>query len=295
MNVLAYIVNFIAVSIPGRVDGEVAREMAAQKEKNNEMTSKTAKNKKDDAAKAMTPARGRTLVAPAGWAFAIWGPIFAGELVFVIAQFFAKEGSSLSKTIKAVSNPFVLAQIYQTLWCASFRPKYKGGLMSISAGMLGGIAYSMSKAHNVFTSSRDSYTVIEYLIHFFPMALHFGWTTAATLVNLNGAVAVMNTASNKAVAIVGHVSVFAATCLGIAVSVTRTAPVYGGVISWALFAVADGMRQRLEAIGDKDKDARSSAQFQLHLSKAGAYVNAAVSVVVQLLFWNSKSKFDVAP
>lgn len=276
LNVISYAIMFAAVSVPGRIDSQVAKEIEAE-----ESGSSAKVDDSSEQAKALTPIMGRTLVAPAGWAFAIWGPIFAGELVFVISQFFAKNGSALSETIKSVSGPFVLAQTFQALWSASFRPKYKGGLMWISSGMLGGIAYSMSKAHAVFSaaSTRNTYTTLQYFINFFPMALHFGWTTAATLVNINGSVAVMKNLSSKFVAVVGHLSVVAATALGVFITTSRDAPVYGGVISWALFAVADGMKKRLEA-SQKDENVKdvTGVQLQLQLSKIGAYISAAASI-----------------
>merc|ERR1712232_1000462 len=68
---------------------------------------------------ALLPGTGKTLVAPAGWAFAIWGPIFTGELAFVISQFFAKDKQLLASQIQSISAPFVIAQLFQTLCCIS--------------------------------------------------------------------------------------------------------------------------------------------------------------------------------
>lgn len=283
VNVLAYVLNVIAVSLPGRFDGEVARELQ-EREKSGKGAQGVSKE-----AKMLTPVEGRTLVAPSGWAFAIWGPIFLGELVFVISQFFSGKDSPVSNVIKNVSAPFVLAQVFQALWSASFRPKYKGNLMFISAGMLGGIATFMGKAQAIFSAASGSYSVLQYLLYFFPMALHFGWTTAATLVNINGAVAMNEKVPNKAVTWVGHLSVVAATALGVFVTWSRSAPVYGGVISWALFAVADGMKSRYEALSNTkksdnmDEDLLKDVSNQRRLSTLGAYISAGASVLVSML------------
>ena len=91
-------------------------------------------------------------------AFAIWAPIFLGELLFVTLQFYIPASSSLSSSLSGWSNvltrasvPFVASQIFQTLWCASFRPKYaEGKLMYISTAMLIGTAYSLLRVHGVF-------------------------------------------------------------------------------------------------------------------------------------------------
>jgi len=314
-NLIAYAINTVAVGIPGRIDGEVAKGIqaenaatAAGKKKDDDHDEVVASSSSSSA--ALLPRTGKTLVAPAGWAFAIWGPIFTGELAFVISQFFvaAKDNNKqlLASQIQSISAPFVIAQLFQTLWCAAFRPKYTGNLMWISTGMLGGVAYYLSKAHAVFTSvSRISGGLSwwEYAIHFLPISLHFGWTTAATLVNLNGAVAVADmgtsdallsskgssTISNNNVLInvVGHASVVAATALGVAITFSRQAPVYGGVISWALFAVADGMRQRLASSSSNGNDDNNvGAQRQLILSTAGAYISGLASFAAGLMpYW----------
>uniref|UniRef100_A0A7S2LK24 Uncharacterized protein n=1 Tax=Leptocylindrus danicus TaxID=163516 RepID=A0A7S2LK24_9STRA len=294
-NLVAYAINTVAVGIPGRIDGEVAKgiqaENDAKKKKNDDEVVSSSNAATNSESAALLPRTGKTLVAPAGWAFAIWGPIFTGELAFVISQFFVKDKQLLASQIQSISAPFVIAQLFQTLWCAAFRPKYTGNLMWISTGMLGGVAYYLSKAHAVFTSASSvrmipGFSWWEYAIHFLPISLHFGWTTAATLVNLNGAVAVADyrTSSNALINVVGHASVVAATALGVAITFSRQAPVYGGVISWALFAVADGMRQRLAASSNGNNNV--GAQRQLILSTAGAYISGLASFAAGLMpYW----------
>jgi len=186
-------------------------------------------------------------VSPQGWAFAIWAPIFLGELVFVTsgAFFLRDDGSGVTSVVKEASGGFIAAQIMQSLWAAAFRPRYKGYAVHVSAGLLSGIAYSLSRAHRAFTSTSSatgqaSYGASEYLMYFLPMALHFGWTTAASLVNLNGGVAAAasddddDAVSAKTIAWAGRLSAVSATTLGVAVTMMRRAPVYGGVIAWRL-------------------------------------------------------------
>ena len=70
-----------------------------------------------------------------------------------------------------------------------------------------------------------------------PVALHFGWITAASLVNLHNWLARRGTALRlKQVA--AHVSVAAAVGLAAFVTATTNDPVYPLVIAWALAAVA---------------------------------------------------------
>ena len=227
-------------------------------------------------------------------AFSIWGPIFLGELVLVIAQLFEGSSGSMAPFIKSATVPFVAANIFQSLWCAAFRPKYKGGWTSVSVAALASTAYSLSK---VPTASLGL-TGWQYLIYGLPTSLHFGWVTAASLVNLNGAVSMQNEVSAKTIAWVGHLSVVAATILGVMVTVNRKAPVYGGVICWALTAVADGMAKRVAATKD-DKDQERGgvlgAKFQHRLSQAGALLTAGASIAVMALLASKGDRIRIAP
>jgi hypothetical protein len=277
VNLVSYGINLVSVGRPGRMDGQAV----------------------DDG--ELAPRTGKTLVAPSGWAFAIWGPIFLGELVSVTAPFFIKESDPIVELLRKTYGPFITAQLFQSLWCAAFRPKYKGSAMFISTGMLSATAFHLSKAHAIFTANPLLYSNLQYGLFFLPMALHFGWTTAASLVNLNGSVALQKGASSTIIKYVGHLSVLAATVLGIYIAKTRDAPVFAGVISWALFAVADGMKTRLAAAAaaaidgkkqkkDKDVIGLDGAKTQYMLSTAGAMLNGlAVAFVTGTMSASSKS------
>ena len=186
-----------------------------------------------------------TTTTTAGWAFAIWGPIFIGEFVFVSSQLFLlDESSHLTPIIKNITAPYVAANIFQSLWTASFRPKYSKGFNKfISVANLTGIAYSLSLAHSVYTTTAaatttsgstqaSTYSTFEFCQYLLPISLHFGWTTAASLVNLNGMVAIEESVSATLVAILGHLSVVGAAATGVIVTMDRSAPVFGGVIAW---------------------------------------------------------------
>lgn len=288
INALSYAISLVSVSIPGRLDG--------QQQQQNQDEVKDDKLKDDDnnnnnAMELLTV----SLVAPSGWAFAIWGPIFAGELILSISQLLVPESAAIATTIKKVSGPFVAGQLFQSLWCAAFRPKYeKGSLMLISSAGLAGAAYSLSKVHAAYTIGGPIvYSSLQYCLYFLPTSLHFGWLTAATLVNLNGAVAKM-TSCPKTIAMVGHTSVIAATIAGVAVALSRGAPVYGGVIAWALLAVADGMKKRLEKAKKNDIKSTSKGVYgaltQQRLSTLGAVISITSSAVSAYSLFTSSNK-----
>lgn len=213
-----------------------------------------------------------------------------GELAMVTSQLlFEKEAGVMGPVIKSATAPFVAANIFQVLWCASFRPKYgTGAWMSVSFANLASTAYSLAQVH----TATLGLTGWRYLLYGLPTSLHFGWITAASLVNLNGAVA-MSAPSAKAVAWLGHVSVVAATALGVFITWDRKAPVYGGVIAWALTAVADGLTKR---ISRKENESSSKevgllgAKLQLRLSQTGAILSAGTSVAVLAIMASSSDK-----
>ena len=182
------------------------------------------------------------LLNPSGWAFSIWGPIYLGEAAFVTAQLLAQPGTGLATVLPQLTAPFVAFNLMQSLWCASFRPSYSEGWYKwVSVAMLGGTAYSLSFVQAIAAASSTTATIPWW--YFLPLTIHFGWTTAATLVNLNGSVAMSCDVKDSTVVAVGHASAVTATVLGVLLA--PSAPAYGLTVAWALAACADGMTQRL--------------------------------------------------
>ena len=278
----AYALQVVCVSIPGRIDGEMAKDLQDEKRRADGKEVSTNKDSAGEEAKKLSSRNGKTLVAPAGWAFAIWGPIFVGELVSVISQLSIPADDTLVPLLRKTAVPFAFAHIFQSLWCAAFRRIYSGNLMYISFAMLASTAYSLSKAHAAFAAESSSYSGGTYAKLFFSMSLHTGWTVAASIVNLNGAFSMKESSSPRNIAFLGHASVVAATAVGVAVTTMRSAPVFGGVISWALLAVADGMKQRIEK-AKKNDDMNASnltgAAMQRKLSLLGAAVSGVAVIV----------------
>merc|ERR1719272_1299608 len=60
----------------------------------------------------------QTLITPAGWAFAIWGPIFIWELVFTVAQMCPRFRNS--KVVQLISPWWWALCAFQSLWTFAF-------------------------------------------------------------------------------------------------------------------------------------------------------------------------------
>lgn len=228
-NVLTFGINVASVSVSGRNDGNQDSEMRQGNLNPESSTTRLIDNNKSDDNLGVYGSN-RTLLKPAGWAFAIWGPIYLGELAFTVAQFVGATG--LADILPAATVPICAANLFQSLWCASFRPSYDEGSWQkyVSVLMLGGTACSLS-----FLPADASLFLV-------PFVMKFGWTTAATLVNLNRSVALSPDFTDSQVVAAGHFSSVLATILGLSLTLTEfSTPVYGLTISWALAAVANGM------------------------------------------------------
>jgi hypothetical protein len=279
LNLLSYVLNFVATQQPGRIDG------IRQDKKTSRARSKIQKESSRDQADVeiyLAGRRGKTLLAPSGWAFAIWAPIFLGELAFVMASLFLKEKSLEAAVVKQSSGGFVASQVFQALWTASFRPRYRGNAIFISGAMLSAIAYSLSQAHRriVQLCSLKKMSVVSFLVFVLPIALHFGWTAAAALVNWNGSVA-QRIGTPLATAGVGYISAIGATVLGIYLTRTRSAPTVGAVLAWALAACATGMTERLQSTKREEKNRAGvyGARTQRLLCGIGSALLAANSIL----------------
>jgi len=159
---------------------------------------------------------------------------------------------------------------------------------------LAGIAASLSVAHKAFATPLGSgLSGLEYALYCLPLSLHFGWTTAAALVNVNGMFALsgdqkvtneQEALTARSVALLANASVVVATALGVLITWSRKAPVFGGVICWALTAVASGVKKRIEASGVKKAEAAVvgvyGAERQRLLSLMGAVICASSVVAV---------------
>jgi hypothetical protein len=230
-----FAVNLFATSRPGRID-----ESEAEIEHKGKKTDTIF-----DVEKYLNSRLGRSMIAPAPWAFGIWGAIFLGELIACGYAFTLNPADPLIPVLRRTAGGFMAAQIFQTLWTASYRPKYnKGNLIYISAAMLSGVAAALNRSHETFAAL--SLPLNRYMFLFFPQALHFAWTSVAALVNINGNIAGPMSAEAKNVALAGHLSTIAATALGVGLTLTRRAPVVGGVFAWSLAAVSAALAQRAE-------------------------------------------------
>jgi hypothetical protein len=224
--VAAFIVNLITVSLPGRFDSEVA---------------KNTGNGKD----AINGLPWKTLFAPAGWAFAIWGVIYVSEIL--LTAYVGIIGKPV-ETLKKATPFWVAGNLFQSLWCFVFRPKFKGALWLPASQLFFG-AVSLSLAHRELTEgmagllgSKSYVDLVRLLLIRFPISLHLSWLFAASTLNLNSWAAYAKQPLSKQVSLT-YATVYVAAAIGAAISLTRKDPLVALTFAWALTAVASQTRK----------------------------------------------------
>ena len=289
LNVAAFTTNVIAVTIPGRLDGQEMRDFPT-KNANSSTKSTNESNPllatKDEPSSATNKLNhSRTLVNPSGWAFAIWAPIYIGEGAFVTAQLLASDPYTTA-LLPQLTAPFVAANLFQSLWCASFRPSYlHGWTRYISVGMLAGTGYSLNLVHSACSTVLSAEpTMLAHLL--LPLTIHFGWVSAATLVNLNGSLGADGSASTQSLIALGHSSAVVATVLGVGLTIARAAPAYGLTLAWALAACADGMANRSNSsttsVSEEEETFAKAAGVQRNLCWVGSFACAVAAAYAGL-------------
>ncbi|CAM9280564.1 unnamed protein product [Laminaria digitata] len=228
LTAVTWAANMKATRSKGRLDGRSSRDSS------NGGGGGRGKRKKTP---ATPPVR---FFSPAGWAFAIWGPIFLGEFIFVLFQLLPVDYVRESWWLSDISPWFAGAMLCQSLWCASFRPWARdAGLLWVPTLMLGGVAVALGGVHSILRDAwfEGTMRIPQYLLAHVPISLHFGWITCASLVNLNGFFASIPRLSEHFKVVASVCTVIAATILGAVITFSREDPLFAAVVAWALWAV----------------------------------------------------------
>mmetsp|Transcript_28054 Transcript_28054/g.38785 ORF Transcript_28054/g.38785 Transcript_28054/m.38785 type:complete len:355 (-) Transcript_28054:284-1348(-) len=196
----------------------------------------------------------RGLVTPAGWAFAIWGVIYMGEMAMTgyMVSPAAAVAPSPSGWLGRLAPHLMAAHACQAVWCAAFRDWARPAhLFWLSATSLSSIALCLNNVHMVLASVRNMTTAQYCMVHL-PATIHFGWVTAASLVNWNSYLALLRKDGYISVTtqiFLANLSVQIAILIGMGVSWYRSDPVYGLTLAWALAAVcSDGGKRAHKSI-----------------------------------------------
>ena len=237
-----FILNIICVSIPGRFDGQMV----------------------DGKISVVW----RSAFAPSGWAFAIWGVIYFFETLaslyiaaaptswdfgHTIFKEVKKSGwgsssspvpvqmSGFNAGIKKATPYWIAGNLFQCLWCFSFRPSFKNSLY-VPASLLAAGAFNLFGCHSELTSALRAGSTVQSKVALgllrFPISLHASWLTAASLLNFNGWAAITAISFEKMLAFATF-SAYAAAVLGGYLTISTKDAGIGLTFAWALMALAD--------------------------------------------------------
>lgn len=216
---LAYVMNLIFVSLPGRFDNS-----------------------------KVSPEGGpwKSLFAPASWAFLIWPIIYLLETILTLAVVIPWKKSTIISDIISKITPFwVAGNLFQCMWCLSFRSKFRSCLW-FPASLLAGAAVSMITAISIVSSILNFHIsnninwgqgIIIPILFRLPISLHAGWLSAATLLNLNGWLSYKQYSQPFQVSF-AFASVYIAGFLGTLLSLKFKDPFYALTVAWASAALS---------------------------------------------------------
>lgn len=122
----------------------------------------------------------QTLVTPNGSAFSIWGLIFVAEGVFAVAQLLPKFRDD-KMVVNGVKYWWILACIFQCGWTIAFAYEVIWLSLVFMLSIWSSLAALLYSQY--YTESNGS--LVEFWLLRFPFAVHCGWLTAASALNVN--------------------------------------------------------------------------------------------------------------
>lgn len=123
----------------------------------------------------------QTLITPAGWAFAIWGPLYFGTLVYVVYQLLPRHRDS--DLVRRIGWHFALAVLGNALWM-TYTQLFSLGFPSVLIIVF--TLVNLLAILRVFASTA-TFSLGERLAVVLPLSALAGWLTAATIVNIAAA------------------------------------------------------------------------------------------------------------
>ncbi len=185
---------------------------------------------------------GGVLITPAGYAFAIWGLIYIGLIAYGIYQ--ALPAQRHDPAFQKASWGVIGACVLQIVWIYVFLTFNFWPSVLLIVGILACLAYAYLNSRSVKANWKNRWLFQA------PISVYFGWITVATVVNVAGALYVMDVpAENLATfssVVEASTAGLLATVVMLAISAGLAAVValkyqdasYPAVVVWALSAIA---------------------------------------------------------
>lgn len=186
----------------------------------------------------------RTLITPAGWAFAIWGPLFFGTIVFAIYQ--GLPAQHRNDLLARIAWPATAAFAGNGLWATYTQ---LNDLTAISAVIIAATLLSLLLIYRTFAAWPVRFTAGERWCAVLPLSALAAWLTAATIVNI------ASTLTYYGVGVPDPEPLLAAGVVLVGGGVASLAilrgggnPWYAAVFLWALWGIYNGGGSRADAV-----------------------------------------------
>ncbi|MCZ8370992.1 MAG: hypothetical protein O9293_13700 [Porphyrobacter sp.] len=186
----------------------------------------------------------RTLITPAGWAFAIWGPLFLLSILFAVWQALPAQRSN--PLLARIGWPAAIALAAQGVWSTYTQLANLtfvsvliilvslAGLLTVLRALVA--APSLSRDERIFAAPAFSALA--------------AWLTAASIVNVAAAIKYHGFAGSEPWPLVTTAMIVIGSVIAaMAAWRVRGAPLYGLVFCWALIAIRSAGGQRFAEIG----------------------------------------------
>ncbi|WP_369766096.1 aquaporin [Erythrobacter sp. SD-21] len=175
----------------------------------------------------------RTLITPAGWAFAIWGPLFFGSAFYAIWQALPAQRDNV--LLAQIGWPSVLALSMQGVWAIYTQ---FANLTVISALIIvTSLAALLVILHRLVAFERP-FSLAERTIVAITFSALAAWLTAASIVNISASIVYHGVGgSGQFPMITAMIVAVGGVIAAVAVARSRGNPWYALVFAWALFAI----------------------------------------------------------
>ncbi|MFN4114044.1 MAG: hypothetical protein ACK4GD_08890 [Sphingomonadaceae bacterium] len=186
----------------------------------------------------------RTLITPAGWAFAIWGPLFLGSAVFAVWQ--ALPGQRHNALVHRIGWWAAIALAAQGVWATytQFANLTFVSVIIIATSLLALLAILRALVHYA-----PAFTGPERWIVALVFSALAAWLTAATIVNVSASLVYHGVGGGLAYPVVTALMVAVGGLIAtLAVLRSKGNPWYAAVFCWALTAIALRGGQQFEII-----------------------------------------------
>ncbi|MBX7527556.1 hypothetical protein [Qipengyuania vesicularis] len=175
----------------------------------------------------------RTLITPAGWAFAIWGPLFFGSAVYAIWQ--ALPGQRDNTLLELIGWPSVLALSMQGLWAIYTQ---FANLTAISALIILTSLVALLDILRKLVAFERPFSRAERIIVTITFSALAAWLTAASIVNISAVLVFHGIFDDGPYPLVtAAIVVVGGVIAALAVARSRGNPWYALVFCWALLAI----------------------------------------------------------